>query len=912
MTAVTSGLLWVDNYTSGNNNVPGGSYNGSSFSGVVIEAGGTWAGSHVVGSGGTITLYNNGALTGNVVLNGGHIASYNKISGNQNFSWGASGGTLELRQGAIDYGESPLAGSAVITVSSGATIQSTALQSGNLMTVKGSAISAIVSSGATLTFTDGGSGSYTSLGAGGTLNIGSGTVYDNQHTTSLTAVSGARINVLSGGVLSNADAGNLGAIIVSAGGSAASAIVSSGGGLGIQGTALNTVVKNGGVVEIASGGSAVSNTVTSGGSIQVDSGGTVATTTVSSGGSVTVRGTATSTTISSGATLTFTDGGSGTYTALNAGGTLNIGSGTVYNNQHTTSLTAVSGARINVLSGGILSNSDVGNLGAIIVSAGGSAAGVVLSNGGGLGVQGTALNTVVNKGAVIEVASGGSVVSNTVNSGGFIQVDSGGTVGTTTVSSGGSVNVASGASISGVLTIQNAGSATVWNTASGTVDLQGDTNGGLVISGLASGGTLNTVISGFSGTAAGNSDSIELVGVKAADVTAVTYQGTDQVTLALANGNTIVLNIVGVSTRGFALTDGRNGWLDYEVCFLSGSMIQTPEGDVAVEDIRMGDTVVSYAHGTAQTATVSWAGKAHAVVRPELMADEAGYPVRILANAIAEGVPYKDLLITPEHSLFFDGRFVPARMLVNGSSILYDKSITSYDYYHIETEQHSVIRADGMLTESYLDTGNRRAFQQEGGLVSLHGANRSWENDAAAVLCVEREFVEPVYQKIKARAEELYEGVSASSLPEVTTDPDLHLVTQQGATLRPVRHENGQYSFMLPPNTDSVRIVSRASRPADTIGPFVDDRRLLGVAVGTVTLVTSNGKLDIIAHLRANKPAGWHAEAEGSQSVWTNGNAVLPLVEKLSCDEIRLLSLSIHAAGPYLLAEDKQADARIA
>ncbi|OAZ70812.1 hypothetical protein SRCM100623_02163 [Acetobacter pasteurianus] len=72
----------------------------------------------------------------------------------------------------------------------------------------------------------------------------------------------------------------------------------------------------------------------------------------------------------------------------------------------------------------------------------------------------------------------------------------------------------------------------------------------------------------------------------------------------------------------------------------------------------------------------------------------------MLKDAIADGVPYKDMLITAEHCLFFEGKFVPVRMLVNGVSIFYDKSITSYDYYHVETDQHSVITADGMLTEA--------------------------------------------------------------------------------------------------------------------------------------------------------------------------------------------------------------------
>ncbi|ATI12916.1 hypothetical protein CPF11_11035 [Acetobacter pomorum] len=188
-------------------------------------------------------------------------------------------------------------------------------------------------------------------------------------------------------------------------------------------------------------------------------------------------------------------------------------------------------------------------------------------------------------------------------------------------------------------------------------------------------------------------------------------------------------------------------------CFLSCSMIRTPEGDVAVEDIQIGDEVLAFdwKNNKEVTRPVVWVGKAHAVVRPGLPDDEAGYPVRVLKDAIADGVPYKDMLITAEHCLFFEDRFVPVRMLVNGVSIFYDKSITSYDYYHVETEQHSVIQADGMLTESYLDTGNRSSFRQTGTVVTLRGAVQSWEKNAGAPLGVERSFVEPLFQKLEAR-----------------------------------------------------------------------------------------------------------------------------------------------------------------
>lgn len=698
--------------------------------------------------------------------------------------------------------------------------------------------------------------------------------------------SGGITTILSGGIAKDIHAGNAGS------GSIGTIIFSSGAIL--EGT---TVARFEGTI---SGG-----TVTSGAQINVLSGGVLSNADAGNGGTITVSsgGKSTSTVISSGGTLTFTGGGSGSYTSLLAGGTLNIGSGTTYDNQHTTSLTATSGAQINVLSGGVLTNADAAAFGNIVVSKGGMGQDIIISSGGGLWVAGIASDTSVNNGGGIAIASGGVSNNNNVNSGGKIYADSGSVLGLTSVSSGGSAIVASGATISDVVTIQDGGTATIWNNTSGTIDLSGDTNHGLTISGLESGGTVSTVISGWNGSKPGNSDSIDLPGVSA-DGASYAYPSDDQVVVTLANGNTITLNIPGVKNTGFILSDDGHGGASAEVCFLSGSMIDTPKGDVPVENIRMGDTVIAYVHGVSQETTVTWAGKARATVRPHLRNDEAGYPVRILKDAVSDGVPYKDMLITPEHCLFFDGRFIPARMLINGSSIFYDKSITTYDYYHIETEHHAVIKADGMLTESYLDTGNRRAFIQEGNLVSLRNTNQNWENDAAVPLCVERSFVEPVFRTLQARSVKLFGEQDSVTTAQLTHNPDLHLVTENGASVRPVRQEENVYSFMLPPGTTSVRIVSRTARPTDVIGPFVDDRRELGVAIGTISLITANKKQLVLTHLASEKPDGWYSENGERSIAWTNGNAFLPLEERAFPHQILLLSLTVLAAGPYLFEEN--------
>lgn len=369
-------------------------------------------------------------------------------------------------------------------------------------------------------------------------------------------------------------------------------------------------------------------------------------------------------------------------------------------------------------------------------------------------------------------------------------------------------------------------------------------------------------------------------------------------------------NITSYS-KNFTQSDGNGGVI---TCFLPDSMIRTPEGDVAVQDIQVGDSVVAYMDGQQVVRKVVWAGKTRVAVKAGLPDDEAGYPVRILKDALAESVPYKDMLVTPEHCLFFNGLFTPVRMLVNGASIFYDHSITSYDYYHIETEQHSVIVADGVMTESYLDTGNRGSFRQEGTVVSLnagsHKTARTWAEDAAAPLVVAQAVVEPIFRKIEARAK--HAGIEAVTPARVVTnDADVHLVTENGAIIRKAREQNGKVFFMLPPGIDRVWLVSRTSRPADTIGPFVDDRRQLGVLVSNMSLQEGVGAARNLENIMQDANLqGWHGVDAGHSMRWTAGHAEIPLVERTP-GALAMLSVQIIAAGPYVL-EGEQTEQKVA
>ncbi|OAG73784.1 membrane protein [Gluconobacter japonicus] len=176
-------------------------------------------------------------------------------------------------------------------------------------------------------------------------------------------------------------------------------------------------------------------------------------------------------------------------------------------------------------------------------------------------------------------------------------------------------------------------------------------------------------------------------------------------------------------------------------------------------------------------------------------------PVRICKDALEAGVPHRDLLLTPEHCLYFDERFSPVRMLVNGATIAYAHKIRSYECYHVETCNHAVIQTNGLLTESYLDTGNRRHFRPlaNGTVVSaFNGPVRNWSDHATSLLCTDQEFVEPLYDRIVRRALEMgYVGSSPKT--DSMQEPAFGLLLPDGTKVRPLRVATARHIFSLSP-----------------------------------------------------------------------------------------------------------------
>ena len=346
-------------------------------------------------------------------------------------------------------------------------------------------------------------------------------------------------------------------------------------------------------------------------------------------------------------------------------------------------------------------------------------------------------------------------------------------------------------------------------------------------------------------------------------------------TLALGTAPPVGAQVAWASD---ATLGGTDIFLSSTVCYAAGTHLLTDQGDVAVEAIAEGMRLITLQDEARVPLPVTWVGRMRVDLarhpRPETAA-----PIRIRRHAIAPNVPQRDLLVSPDHCLFLDGRLFVARSLMNGMSIVQDFSLPAITYSHIETERHAVALAENLPAETYLDTGNRAYFDNSGVALLLHpeftvnAGLRCWQEDACAPLAVTPEEREPVWRRLADRA--IAQGYAAPQV-ETTTDPDLRLIVA-GQDLRPLPARGGSYRFVLPRGAASVRLCSRAARPTAAL-PWIEDARTLGVSVARIVLRTGTQSQDIPVDHPGLRQGWWAVEADGAGlSRWTNGDATLPL-----------------------------------
>lgn len=179
------------------------------------------------------------------------------------------------------------------------------------------------------------------------------------------------------------------------------------------------------------------------------------------------------------------------------------------------------------------------------------------------------------------------------------------------------------------------------------------------------------------------------------------------VTFYLADGREVF-----TPTDGSTLTDAvlvTTGWTLTEesvtlqqlgiTCFTPGARIRTPNGTIKIEDLEVGDLVITKDNGA---QPIRWIGKR------DVDASGEHAPIHFAKGAIGNRRP---LLVSPQHRFLIrdwrapvyfgqDEVLIAAKHLVNGHTVTRSPRAT-VTYIHLLFDQHEIIYAEGVTTESF-------------------------------------------------------------------------------------------------------------------------------------------------------------------------------------------------------------------
>jgi len=154
-------------------------------------------------------------------------------------------------------------------------------------------------------------------------------------------------------------------------------------------------------------------------------------------------------------------------------------------------------------------------------------------------------------------------------------------------------------------------------------------------------------------------------------------------------------------------------------CFLPGTRIKTTKGEVSIEELRIGDSVLTV---SGEAKPIKFIGRRE--VSRELCRPWKGEgPVKISRFAIDGKAPHSDLYVSPSHAIYIDGVLIPVRYLVNGVTIVADAKpeALSLTYFHIELDTHEAILAEDLAVESF-GRDSPHAFDNADEYLRLYGS----------------------------------------------------------------------------------------------------------------------------------------------------------------------------------------------
>lgn len=321
-------------------------------------------------------------------------------------------------------------------------------------------------------------------------------------------------------------------------------------------------------------------------------------------------------------------------------------------------------------------------------------------------------------------------------------------------------------------------------------------------------------------------------------------------------------------------------------CYLSGTYILTPAGEVKIEDLRHGDLVVTRFGGF---RSVRWIGRQSFLGR---FLGHKRAPICIRAGALADHSPRRDLWVSPDHSLLLNDRLVHASLLVNGVTITQTEVSGVVDYLHVDLGEHDCLLADGAWAESYAERGNRTSFHNAADYVpylpEVAGSRQS--------MC---------RPQVRGGDPELLalRAIVAARVPPSAqaSGHDLHILIDW-VRIGPIEITGESWIFDIPANVTTIKLVSHACKPS-TLGLAADDR-ILGFRVTAIRVRSPTSDM-LFSPANPLLQEGFH-EAEQDGYRWTDGFATLPIA--LLADDAGPTSLTITGHGlPYYILEREAA-----
>jgi len=199
---------------------------------------------------------------------------------------------------------------------------------------------------------------------------------------------------------------------------------------------------------------------------------------------------------------------------------------------------------------------------------------------------------------------------------------------------------------------------------------------------------------------------------------------------------------------------------EYVLCFLKDTHILTPNGEVAVQDLRIGDHVITDV-ASGRSEPVKFLFK-DTFQFPFFNTWDA-YPICIKAGACADNVPSRDLYVSPDHALLVNGIFTIAHALINGVSIYQVKSMPNqFEYYHIELANHALVLAENVLAETFIDNVTRETFDNYADYAALYPEEHFMEELDLPRAKSSRQLPRQFKQQLLDRAQMLYPVAKAA------------------------------------------------------------------------------------------------------------------------------------------------------